>query len=751
VTLPSSVRLRARLVSLGLIATAPALVVILYTQSIERARARERAVSDIRQVTQLAASQQATLFDGVQRLLLTLAQLPEVQSHDPSRCRALLPSLLRDHPGYINIWVNKITNTSFCEAIPVGVGITSANSTRAWYQRAVATRTTAVGDYQVSPLTGMPDVILAHPLINRAGEIEGIIAAAISLDPLNDIAARAALPPGTTLTLVDRQQRILARHPADKHAIGQKMPAPTGVSPEMVIDIVGIDGVPKLYATAPVHGSLDTGLWIGMEVDRDAAQAPASSVLRRQAVLLTALLLATLAATLTGGEQFVLKPIVALAEVTRRLAAGDLSARARLRRSAPGLEALAAAVNAMATEMEARSRAEAHAQAELRVSEERLRHVQKLETVGQLAAGVAHNFNNLLTIIAGCSELLTSRHEDEQDRGDLEEIKRATTRGAVLTRQLLEFSRRQDAVRTRLDLNQTLGELRDMLGRVLPENITLTISPSAEGAWVVIDRHEAEQVVLNLVLNARDAMPDGGSIDVDLALVTLDASASSALGPPLTGRFVRVTVRDTGTGMVPEVREHLFEPFFTTKAAGRGTGMGLASVDGIVRQNHGAITVDTAPGKGSTFTVYFPAVPAAEPDTGRPASSAASRPAPTGATILLVEDEDALRAVVTRMLAQVGYHVLDARSPSEALELFDLHTNDISMLLTDVVMPEMNGPALAERLIEKRPGLRVLFVSGYNEDLTPLNAPGRKSKFLVKPFSSSTLIATVHELLTAPD
>jgi len=398
--------------------------------------------------------------------------------------------------------------------------------------------------------------------------------------------------------------------------------------------------------------------------------------------------------------------------------------------------------------MEARSRAEAYAQAELRASEERLRHVQKLETVGQLAAGVAHNFNNLLTVIAGCSELLMARHAQPQDRSELEEIKRATTRGAVLTRQLLAFSRRQDAVRTRLELNQACVELRDMLGRVLPENILLTISPAAEAAWVVIDRHEAEQVVLNLVLNARDAMSDGGSIDIDLTHVTLDASTSSRSGPPLTGRFVRITVKDTGTGMIPEVRKHLFEPFFTTKDAGRGTGMGLASVDGIVRQNRGAITVETAPGKGSTFTVYFPAVAPADSEPAGPAAPDTRPPAPAGTTILLVEDEDALRAVVTRMLAQAGYHVLDARSPSEAAELFNQHAGDISLLVTDVVMPEMNGPALAERLIEKRSDLRVLFMSGYNEDLTSLSAHGRKSKFLVKPFSSSTLVATVHELLT---
>jgi signal transduction histidine kinase len=749
VTFPSSVRLRARLVSLGLIATAPALIVILYTQSIERSRARERAVAEIRQVTQLAASQQATLFDGVQRLLLTLTQLPDVLSDDPTRCRELLPGVLRDHPGYMNIWVNKITDTSFCEAKPVGTAISAANATRPWYQRAVATRSTAVGEFQISPVTGRPTLILAHPLVGRSGAIEGVVAVAISLEPLNDMAARAVLPQGTTLTLVDRQQRILARHPGDPAQwIGKKMPAPAApASPETVVDIIGIDGAPKLYATAPVRGNLDTGLSIGMEVDRNAAFAPAANLLLRHAALLAALLLAAIAATLAGGERFVLRPIMALADVTRRLAAGDLSARARLGASAPGLESLATAVNAMATEMEARSMAEARAQAELHASEERLRHSQKLETVGQLAAGVAHNFNNLLTVIAGCSELLIARHAAPLDRGDLEEIKRATLRGAVLTRQLLAFSRRRDAVRTCLDLNHTLSELRDMLGRVLRENVALTISPAPAPAWVVIDHHEAEQVFLNLVLNARDAMPDGGSIGINIAHVELDASASSELGPPLTGSYVRITVKDTGTGMPPEVHAHLFEPFFTTKDASRGTGMGLASVDGIVRQNRGAITVDTAPGKGSTFHVYFPAVAATAVEARVADARPASQPAARGTTILLVEDEDALRAVVARMLAQAGYRVLDARSPSEACELFDQHAHDIALLLTDVVMPEMNGGALAQRLVVRNPDLRVLFVSGYTEGLPALNTPGSRSKFLVKPFSSATLVAAVGELL----
>ena len=729
----SSVRLRTRLVSLGLIATAPALIVILYTQSLERARARDQAASDVRQVTQLAASQQATWFDGVQELLLTLAQLPDVQSNDSARCLALLPGVLRDHPGYINIWVDKPGDTRFCEAIPVDPAVTTLRpTTRPWYQRAVATRTTAVGDFQISPVTGMPDVIIAHPLVSPAGAIEGMVAAAISLEPLNDLAARAQLPAGTTLTLMDRQRRILARYPDGRQMIGQVLPA----TPETA-----------LFASAHVQGRFDTGLDIGMEVESGAAMAQANNLLQRQAVLLVLLLIATGAASLIGGDRFVRRPIAALAGVTRRLAAGDLSARARLRGSAPGLDEMAIAVNAMATEMEMRSRAEARAQHELRESEERLRHVQKLETVGQLAAGVAHNFNNLLTVIAGFTELLLARRPEGLERSDLEEIKKAAGRGAVLTRQLLAFSRRQDAAPARLDLNQTISELRDMLGRVIREDIALSITLAPTPAWVLIDPHEVEQVVLNLVLNARDATPAGGAIAIQISHVMLDADTAQAGTPALTGWYVRISVKDTGTGIPPEVRAHLFEPFFTTKAAGKGTGMGLASVDAIVRQNRGAIAVDTAPGAGSTFSVYFPAVPAdLQIPTDRSAPLESLTPA-AGATILLVEDEDPLRAVVARMLGQAGYRVLDARTPGEARQLFDQHKDDIALLLTDVIMPEMNGPALAQRLVAIRPELRVLFVSGYTEELPVLNTPGNKSHFLAKPFSSATLLAAVAELL----
>src|SRR3989338_5894374 len=286
---PLRFRLRTRLVLMAVLATMPALVVILYTQSVDRERAREQVLTDIQQITRLAASQQATVFDGVRRLLLTLAQFPALRASDPAGCRAVLPSILRDHPGYLNIWVAKADGSPFCEAIPVAAGTSSVG--RSWFERAMTTRTTAVGDYQIGMSTGKPDVVLAHPLLGPSGTVDRIVAAAIGLDQLNDIASRSLLPPGAALTLFDRNRTILARYPDGAGWIGKAVPEPIdsdGKADRLprVADIVGTDGVARLYATAPVETDLNTGLRVGMGIEREAAFAPANRLVRQQWLLL---------------------------------------------------------------------------------------------------------------------------------------------------------------------------------------------------------------------------------------------------------------------------------------------------------------------------------------------------------------------------------------------------------------------------------------------------------------------------------
>jgi signal transduction histidine kinase len=383
----------------------------------------------------------------------------------------------------------------------------------------------------------------------------------------------------------------------------------------------------------------------------------------------------------------------------------------------------------------------------LRQSEETLRRAQKMEAVGQLVAGVAHNFNNLLTITMGYTDTLMDRDGDEEsNRIAIEEIRKATERGAALTRQLLAFGRKHDPRIARIELGDTVNDLRDMLTRVIREDIELTLEVPAGGAAVMIDPFDLEQVIFNLVINARDALPDGGAILVQVTRERLDESDGPAGAPVPSGDYVCLRVRDNGVGMDPEVQAHLFEPFFTTKEVGEGTGLGLAFVHGIADHGGGFVTVDSAPGKGTTVAVFLPLAPAAALEPAAPAPPVPARDDRPAATILLVEDDAAVRAMTTQMLSRAGFTVLAASNPAEASELFD-RTGTIDLLLTDVVMPEMHGPELAHKLAAKRPGLPVLFVSGYGESLAASNPLDGPTAFLAKPFASSALVASVRELL----
>ena len=377
------------------------------------------------------------------------------------------------------------------------------------------------------------------------------------------------------------------------------------------------------------------------------------------------------------------------------------------------------------------------AELDLQASEARLRRAQKMEVVGQLAAGVAHNFNNLLTVIGGCADLLLDRHRDDrEDRGDLDEIRRASERGALLTRQLLAVGRKYTPVETRVDVNRTVASLREMVLRVIREDIELTTTLAPEPAVVLIDPHDLDQVVLNLVINARDALPMGGTIDVDVSHES--------------GDYVRLRVRDSGTGMTPDVQSHLFEPFFTTKDVGEGTGLGLAFVQGVVRHARGFVTVDSSLGKGTIVSVYFPAVSAPAVEPAAEQMPAAGQPARSDAMLLLVEDEDSVRKATERLLTRAGYRVLSAATPAEAERLFAQHATDIDVLITDIVMPGMNGPTLAQHFVALRPQLRVLFMSGYSDSIPAATVANPKVAFLAKPFPASRLVGAVADLLSAP-
>ena len=384
----------------------------------------------------------------------------------------------------------------------------------------------------------------------------------------------------------------------------------------------------------------------------------------------------------------------------------------------------------------------------LRKSEEELRHSQKMEAVGRLAGGVAHDFNNLLTAIIGYAELIATRTSSNSlAKQNAELIRKAGEQAAALTRQLLAFSRKQILQPKVIDLNALVVEMERLLRRVIGERFDLQSHPDAEIGRVKADPSQIEQVVLNLGVNARDAMPKGGRLIIRTTNVHLDQTTAPQISPDLKpGDYVMLAVTDTGAGMDEETKSHIFEPFFTTKGPGKGTGLGLATVYGIVRQTGGGISVESAPGKGSTFRIYLPQV-SAPVDFTRSHSAPVEKSA-NFETVLVVEDEDIVRELVCEVLEHQGYNVICARDGLEALNVADEFEGTIHLLVTDVIMPHMNGHELAEKLSSLRPDMKVLYVSGYSaNDIGDHGILDPRIELLQKPFTPQTLARKIRDVI----
>ena len=378
--------------------------------------------------------------------------------------------------------------------------------------------------------------------------------------------------------------------------------------------------------------------------------------------------------------------------------------------------------------------------------QEQLRQAQKMEAVGLLAGGVAHDFNNLLTIITGYSQLILNRLVgNDPNRHSAEQIMKASERAAALTSQLLAFSRRTVLQPKVLDLTKLITNMTTMLRRLIGEDIDLQLALRPDLGTVSADSGQIEQVLMNLVVNARDAMPRGGTLTIETANIELDESYSQRHLPVRPGRYTMIAVSDNGVGMNESTLQHLFEPFFTTKGSGRGTGLGLSTVFGIIKQSGGSVDVYSVPGSGTSMKVYLPRI-------DRPAAIEAEAPrrvvARGSETILVVEDDEMVRHLVRETLDRAGYHVLDASGSLDARRIADAYRGQIHLLITDVVMPKISGRELAVQLTDRRPDLKVLYMSGYT-DSAIVNAGllHKEVAFVQKPFTPATFTQKVREVL----
>ena len=452
------------------------------------------------------------------------------------------------------------------------------------------------------------------------------------------------------------------------------------------------------------------------------------------------------AVALAGGVVFsrrMSRPLQDLAAAAEDIAGGNWTRQLPVHGSVEAAM-MAQAVNDMTTSLR-------HWYEEAGKRNDQLRQAQKLEAIGRLAGGVAHDFNNLLTAIKGYADLLLSDIEPgDRRREDVDEILKAADRAASLTRQLLAFSRHHVVTVSAIALEGVVAGTKKMLQRLIGEDIEFTTSLSQATGFVRADPSQIEQVLLNLVVNARDAMPTGGKLSIELHQVEFSEAGNTRHATLPSGRYMRMSVSDTGCGMSEDVRARIFEPFFTTKEEGRGTGLGLAMVYGVVEQLGGSIEVDTELGRGTTFHVYLPQ--AAEPDA--PVERVGAIVAGSGRaveTVLLVEDEPLVAALIGSSLKKGGYTVLEATHGEQALQIVHAHQTPIDLLLTDVVMPGMNGRELAERVTRLRRETRVLYMSGYTDDVILRQGIQTSSvAFMQKPFSMDALMARIRETLQGP-
>jgi signal transduction histidine kinase/ActR/RegA family two-component response regulator len=737
--------LRTRLLLLTLLAAAlPALLAFARFLQ-DRERAIEADTARLAFIAQRRAETIAEKIQGTAQLHYGLARARDLATDDRAACSAFLSAVREAYPQYTGILTIKPDGRLFCDSLRTGRELDLRD--RAYFKAALAAREGVVLEPVFGRLTGVAVLQIAHPVRSEQGELLFVLLASLNLQKLMEL---EVLPvPGASLMLVDQKGTVLAktrsvdtRDPPGSSIAGSalfKFASQKGAA--ATSEIAGADGELGVWAVADAGVTSQAGLHVLAGAPKRVLVGPADQRFVQDIGFLAIAALGIFAAVWLVAEVGIRRQIARITHMAERLAAGDLSARIAPPLPRGELGALMAVLNQAAQSLEQQ-------RVDIEQLNLRLHQSQRLEAIGQLTGGIAHDFNNLLTVVMGNAELLAEQSEaNSPQRMLVEMIGNAAQRGADLTQRLLAFARKQALDPKVVDLNQLVAGLDPMLRRTLGEHIEIELIRGA-GLWpALVDQGQLENALLNLCLNARDAMLSGGRLTLETANARLDADYAERSAEVKPGQYVMLAVSDTGKGIAAQDLPRVFEPFFTTKDKGKGTGLGLAMVYGFVKQSAGHAAIYSEPGQGTTVKLYLPRAVGDQAPAGT--EEAVQNTAAGGTeSILLVEDDEAVRRYACEQLRSFGYQVMEAADGPSALAIV-AQRDDIDLLFTDVVMPGgMNGRALADAARQLRPGLRVLYTSGYTENAIVHHGrldPG--ALLLSKPYRRSELDRAIRAAL----
>ena len=745
--------IRAQLLLMAFIVALPAMGIIIYSGLEQRKEAINNARVETKKLADNIASEQQNLVAAAQQLVSALAQMPHVKSHDTAKVQAILVDILRLNPQYLNIFIADRSGKMWVSAVPMKS--TFSMSDRRYFRNARSSGQFSSGEYIIGRIFGRPTISFGYPFKNQRGEFGGVIAVNFDLAYCRQLLERSKLPEGSSYVLIDHKGVILSRgiHPkpyVGKH-VGQEMFRAMQAGPdEETLVSPGIDGTERFstYHKLRLGTEQTPYMYIRVGIPVKSVVSKANRALFYKLAVFIPFLLAALFLGWLIGKRSIADRVSTLQEASRRLAGGDLNTRVSDLVKGGELGNLGQAFDEMARLLALREQEQQSAVKEKKLLLEQLGQSQKMESIGRLAGGVAHDLNNLLTPIVGYADLLKREYFQNPHAVErIDHILTASEKAKRLVQQLLSFSRKQILDMKTIDLNQVLSSFHDILRRTIRENIDIQMHLSQELYGIRADKNQLEQIIMNLAINAQDAIEGNGRITFETAPVDLDEEYARQHVEVKPGRYVMLAVSDNGCGMDNETLSQIFEPFFTTKSMGKGSGLGLATVYGLVKQHGGNIWVYSEPGKGSIFKIYFPTV------DGRPADEQAAAPeycvTAVNCAILLVEDNEMVRDMVRDLLTSYGCTVIEAGGPKQALD--KVNGQHLDLLVTDVVMPDMNGPELYSCLSEFYPGLKVLYMSGYTQNVIVHNGAFDDGvNFIQKPFAVHDFVRKVEAIIKLP-